>query len=106
MKHVVLGSLALRTEIGNIRDTEKRIAVSDYYKSAVNEYIPYTGSITKLARTMTAKVGLGGFDSLHLAFAISASADYLLTVDNDFEKASSKLNLKVQVVNPRKFWEV
>ncbi|MDR2591983.1 MAG: PIN domain-containing protein [Chitinispirillales bacterium] len=106
MNYVILGSLALRTEISKIRDTEKRIGVSDYYNSTVNEYIPYTNGITKLARTMSTNVRLGGFDSLHLAFAVTANADYLLTVDNDFEKASSKLNLKVKVINPQKFWEV
>ncbi|MDR2728548.1 MAG: hypothetical protein LBB56_05390, partial [Chitinispirillales bacterium] len=104
MDYTIVGSLALRTEIDEISDTEKHQAVSNFYKSAVNEYIPLTDTIIEHGRIMSATAGLGGFDGLHLAFAESAGADYLLTVDNQFEKASSKLNLKVKVINPLKFW--
>ena len=104
MDYIITGSLALRTEIDKISDTEKHLAVSNFYKSAVNEYIPLTDNIIEQGRTMSAAAGLGGFDGLHLAFAESAGADYLLTVDNKFEKASGKLHLKVKVINPLKFW--
>jgi len=106
MNYVIVGSLAIRTEIDEINDTEKHLAVTNFYKSAVNEYIQLTGSIIEQGRTMSQMAGLGGFDGLHLAFAEAAGADYLLTVDNKFEKASGKLNLKVKVINPLKFWGV
>jgi hypothetical protein len=42
-------------------------------------------------------------DRFHLAFAENYS-DILLTTDLRFEKACSKLNLKIKVVNPMNYF--
>jgi len=42
-------------------------------------------------------------DGFHLAFAENANVDILLTTDNKFEKAVSKLSLKLKVINPLKY---
>ena len=43
------------------------------------------------------------FDRFHLSFAENADADVLLTTDDNFEKACSKLVLSIKVMNPLNF---
>lgn len=42
-------------------------------------------------------------DSLHMAAAEAAQTDAMLTTDDKLEKAASKIDLKIAVVNPLKF---
>jgi hypothetical protein len=42
-------------------------------------------------------------DRFHLSFAEDAEADVLLTMDDKFEKACSKISLKTEVKNPLNF---
>jgi predicted nucleic acid-binding protein len=43
------------------------------------------------------------FDRFHLSFVENAEADVLLTTDDKFEKACSRINLKIKVMNPLNF---
>ena len=101
----IVGSLVLLSEISEIKNVEKRRFIEEFYNTSVNEEIPLTGDIIKHARLLTQTQNLDDFDGLHLAAAIAAGADVLLTTDDDFEKRCSGLSLKIKVMNPVNFGE-
>jgi len=99
---IIVGSAAIITELRYIRDTEKRGNVLTFYKSATVELIRPTADILSRTQKLIAQ-GLGDFDAAHVALAEAAKADYVLTVDDDFERTASKLKLTVNVINPSNF---
>ncbi|MDR0305407.1 MAG: hypothetical protein LBI42_01070 [Chitinispirillales bacterium] len=98
----ILGSLAVKVEFNRISDSIKREDVELLYNSVVSAHLPYTLNIKKRADALTA-IGVGKYDSFHIAFAESAKADYLLTVDKKFVNKSNNLKVSVKVINPLDF---
>jgi predicted nucleic acid-binding protein len=60
-------------------------------------------SILKRVKELSEKTTIRTLDRFHLAFAENANVDVLLTTDDKFEKACSKMNLTIKVMNPLNF---
>ena len=56
-----------------------------------------------MVKELSRKTKIRTLDSFHLSFAEIFNLDVLLTTDIKFEKACSKMNLKVKVINPIKY---
>ena len=102
-RYAIIGSFAVKTEIGQITDNKKRRAVESHYKKTVVGTVKPTAQIITRAVELELK-GLRMMDSRHLAAAEAAGADYLLTTDMDFIKKCSNPNFTtVKVINPLNF---
>jgi len=100
---VIIGSSALDFEINNTADTEKREKVKYFYNKSITTKIDYTTEILKRAQDYKKNTGIRTLDIFHLSFAEYCNVDILLTTDIKFEKACSKLDLKIKVLNPLKY---
>jgi predicted nucleic acid-binding protein len=101
--HIILGSVALDEEIGEITDTTKHDDVLNFYKRSATERAFYIQAAFDHINAITLGINIKAYDKLHLSFATAAGADYLLTTDKPFEKICAKLKLSVKVINPLKF---
>jgi len=100
----IIGSAAVDAEIEDIKkDDSKRKLVRAFYERTVTKELTETTSIIERARELNAQGIYGEFDSYHVAFAEADGVDFLLTTDNRFERAASKLDLKTMVINPINF---
>jgi len=63
----------------------------------------YNINIFNRVKELSEQIKIRTLDSFHLSFAEYSDADVLLTTDKKFEKACSKMNLKVKVMNPVKY---
>jgi len=99
----IIGGLTVILEIRKIRDNRRRSATERLYNRViVGNALTSPRSIIR-ANELNLK-GIGYMDSLHLAAAEAAKADYLLTTDIDFIKKCSKPNFTtVKVINPLDF---
>lgn len=77
---------------------ERKIAIEDFFKYAIID-IDETEEIIEIAE-IAKNTGLKTKDSLHIACAIVADCDYLLTTDKGFLKYKDN---KIQVLNPMQF---
>jgi len=98
----IIGSSAVVSEIGNIRDIAKRGNVENFYNDSIDDHIDLTDDMIARAQVLRS-AGLGVFDSYHLVCAETVGANFLLTTDVDFIKAASRLNTAVRVINPLNF---
>jgi len=103
--YTILGSMTLDVEIGKIesKDTEKYADVSDFYRQTVTERATAKKHVFDHYAPLAVKAGVRGPDVFHLCFAISARADYLVTTDKKFIKATERMVLPVTVINPTNF---
>ena len=99
----IIGSPILDFEIDQIDDIEKKDKVKYFYTHTITTKIDYTIEIFERAQELSQLTNIKTLDKFHLAFAENADADILLTTDIKFEKASSKLDLKIKVINPLKY---
>jgi predicted nucleic acid-binding protein len=99
-KLIIVSSQFVKYEIDCIRVKEKRDKVLDFYHC--DEYHVLNNGMSKLAKYYQT-FNLKTFDSLHLAAAESAKADYLLTTDIDFIQYSKRFTHNVKVINPCDF---
>ena len=101
--YCIAGSMAVTSEIGDIRNAEKRKVVETFFDETINLYFIITTSEVARAHTLKAE-GLGDMDSLHLAAAESVGADALLTTDDPFIRICARKKLSfVKVINPLNF---
>jgi len=100
----IVGSSALDIEIEQIKDIAKKEKVKIFYEQTITQKMKITDDILKKMQEMSEEVNIKKFDLLHLLLAENANANVLLTTDDKFEKASSKLNPKVKVLNPIKYF--
>jgi predicted nucleic acid-binding protein len=100
----IIGSSALDLEIERINDIEKKVKVKYFYDQTITTKVSYSTAIFKRVQELSEQTGIRTLDRFHLAFAENANVDILLTTDNKFEKAVSKLNLKLKVINPLKYF--
>ena len=98
--YVIVGSLAVVSELKNIKNDLIRSVILKYYVDAISESVILSEKESARAQSLQSD-GVGVMDSQHLAAAESAGASYLLTVDDDFIKIVAEKNLsKVNVINP------
>jgi predicted nucleic acid-binding protein len=98
--NVIVGSPALEIEIEQIGNIEKQEKIKIFYAQTINKKIEYNVDILKRVKELSEQSRIRTLDKFHLIFAEYAGADILLTTDDKFEKACSKLNLHVRVMNP------
>jgi len=99
----IAGSPALDLEIEQINDIEKKDKVKYFYDQTITTKTKYSSAILKRIQELSKQTGMRTLDRFHLAFAENANVDILLTTDAKFENAASKLNLKINVINPLKY---
>lgn len=97
---LLIGSIALDSEIEQTPDLEKKQKVKDLLTLAKTKI-----SLTEVIKTRTktlVKLGFKSFDALHLAYAESGTVDVFLTTDDRLlNKATfNQAILKVPVKNP------
>ncbi|GBF82452.1 PIN domain-containing protein [Aphanothece sacrum] len=97
---LLIGSIALDSEIEQTPDLEKKQQVKDLLTLAKTK-ISLTEVIQKRTKTLV-KLGFKSFDALHLAYAESGIVDVFLTTDDRLlNKATlNQAILKVPVKNP------
>jgi len=101
--YVIIGSVAVTSEVGLIRNAEKRGVIDGFYYSTISGNVPLVMSDFVRAQALEAE-GLGDMDALHLAAAEAAGVDVLLTTDVDFLRICANKNLsRVRVINPLTF---
>ena len=98
----IIGSDVLSLEMARIFDEDKKQKIKDLYEITGTK-VRYTEHIFERAREIMSKSSIRAFDSLHISCAEKARADILLTTDDAFEKASSRLELSIKVMNPIKY---
>jgi len=100
---VIIGSSALDLEIDQISDIEKKEKVKYFYNQTITMKIDYTADILKRVRDLSERTNIRTLDRFHLSFAEYSDADILLTTDAKFERAYSKLNLNMKVINQLRY---
>jgi predicted nucleic acid-binding protein len=95
----IVGSPMLILEISEIKKTEIRRKVMEFYTNNVTRKTPMTVEV-EVRATVLQTGGLKVKDSFHAALAEAAGVDYLLTTDVKFESIAARLNLKTKVINP------
>jgi predicted nucleic acid-binding protein len=101
--HRIIGSLAVIFELDRIKDVEKREKIKGFYFDTIEGNLPVSAQSRARADVLKAE-GLGDMDSIHLAVAEEAEADFLLTGDADFIRICAKKNFSaVKVINPLMF---
>jgi predicted nucleic acid-binding protein len=99
----IIGSFALDLEINQIGDIEKREKVKYFYDQTITTKTDYTANILKRVKELSEQANIRTLDRFHLSFAEYSDVDIFLTTDTKFEKASSKLNLRMKVINPLRY---
>ena len=96
----IVGSPALDLEIDQIDNVDKRDKIKYFYNQAITEKITYDHNVINRVKELSENSNIKTLDSFHLSFAEKSNVDILLTTDTKFEKACSKMELKVKVINP------
>ncbi|MCL2442862.1 MAG: PIN domain-containing protein [Treponema sp.] len=99
----IIGSSALDLEIEQIDNIEKRDKIKYFYYHAITKKLDYNINVFNRVKELSEHTKIRTLDSFHLSFAEYSDVDVLLTTDKKFEKACSKMNLKVKVMNPIKY---
>ena len=99
----IIGSAALEFEIDKIANIKKKEKVKYFYNQTITIKVNYKADVLKRVQELSEQTNIRTLDKFHLSFAETSGADVLLTTDDKFEKASSKLNLKLKVINPLKY---
>jgi len=101
---VIIGSPALDFEIDNIENIEKKEKVKIFYNQTITIKADYTTEIFTRVQELHKQTSIRTLDIFHLSIAELNGADILFTTDIRFEKAVSKLNLNIKVINPLKYF--
>ena len=99
----IFGSPALDLEIDQINNFEKREKIKYIYNQTITSKMDYNENVLNRVNDLSEKTKIRTFDSFHLSFAENFGVDILFTTDTRFEKACSKINLKIKVINPIKY---
>ena len=87
-------------EIDQIDNIEKREKIKYFYHQTITEKTDYTENVLNRVKELSEQTNIKTLDSFHLSFAENSDVDVLLTTDSRFEKACSKMDLKIKVMNP------
>jgi predicted nucleic acid-binding protein len=99
----IIGSYALDLEINQIGDAEKREKIKYFYDKTITTKFKYSANVYKRVKELSEQTNIRTLDRFHLSFAEISGVDIFLTTDTKFEKAGSKLNLKMKITNPLKY---
>lgn len=99
----IIGSEALKYEVLNIRDHDRRESVLTFYRNSVIMELPLTKEAIAYAKQLREQSSLKLLDSLHVALAEQSSVSALLTTDERMLRTCQKLKLKLNVMNPIEF---
>ncbi|MCD7731882.1 MAG: hypothetical protein LUH56_00360 [Oscillospiraceae bacterium] len=100
----LVGSDVLVFELNNISDFDKRSQVFNDY-NGVDETVELSDSNRLRANQIQEHSNIRASDSAHIACAEEAGADVMLTTDYKLIKMASRLDLEVEVMNPRDYIE-
>ncbi|GBR77618.1 hypothetical protein RDn1_277 [Candidatus Termititenax dinenymphae] len=98
----IVGSDILNFEINQMADPEKQRKVKEL-QTIVCSTVKYTKSILVRATEIMNLSSMRVVDSLHIACAEKANCEVLLTTDDKLEKASSRVDLSIKIMNPLKY---
>jgi hypothetical protein len=101
--YTIYGSATLEEEINANPKEGKRADAMTLYNATVTNRAIYEENSFDYYAPLARGVGIRGYDVFHLCLAIAAGADYLLTVDKKFVKATAKVGLPILVINPLNF---
>ncbi|MBQ7220910.1 MAG: hypothetical protein IJS28_08030 [Synergistaceae bacterium] len=96
---VIIGSDAIHDEINDIHSEARKSAVQEKY-SAAGEYVAYDEAVNNRTYYFMFKANVHEKDARHLACAEKGEANVFLTTDYRLIKASFRLKLNFQVMNP------
>jgi hypothetical protein len=96
----IIGSPVLDLEIDQIDNIEKRDKIKYFYQQTINKKIDYSIDVFNRVKELSEQTKIKTLDSFHLSFAEKSDVDILLTTDSKFEKACSKIKLRIKVMNP------
>jgi predicted nucleic acid-binding protein len=101
----ILGSAALDAEIGQIAASNpvKYAKVWGLYKHTITGKAEFVDTAFDYVEPIADAAGIAGLDIHHLAFAVGAGVDYLITTDEGFIASASNLKVSVRVINPLAF---
>jgi len=99
----IVGSSVLDLEIDKIDNIEKKEKVKYFFNQTITTKVNYTSNILERVQELSEQTNIRTLDKFHLSFAEYSNADILLTTDAKFEKACSKLDLKIKVINPLRY---
>ena len=99
----IIGSPVLDIEMDQIGNIEKREKVINFHDQTINKKLEYNINTFKRVKELSEQSTMRTFDRFHLSFAENADVDVLLTTDDKFEKACSKLVLNIKIMNPLNF---
>ncbi|MCD8006823.1 MAG: PIN domain-containing protein [Oscillospiraceae bacterium] len=100
----LVGSDVLTFEFGKISDRDKRTQILRDY-SNVDEVIEISDSNKSRANQIQELSNIHAFDAAHIACAEEAGADVMLTTDYKLIKMASRIDLELEVMNPRDCFE-
>jgi hypothetical protein len=101
--YTIFGSMALDKEIGKIKAPKKHRMVLGFYRRTATERATAKKTVFDHFAPIASLAGISRPDTLHLCYAISAGADYLLTTDDDFINIAAGMAIPVKVINPLNF---
>ncbi|MCD8077567.1 MAG: PIN domain-containing protein [Lachnospiraceae bacterium] len=98
----IIASAALSSEISRITNFERQQGIMGLYQIP-GEFVNLTEEIKRRAAEIRGVSRIQTFDSYHIASAEAANADVLLSTDDKLVRMASRLQLKVEVMNPLQF---
>ena len=99
---ILIGSDIIALEISKNKDPIKMQKVTLLHEGATMQ-VKYNAHIKQRAEDFR-NSGVKLFDSLHMASAEYAQADMFFTVDKQLLNASTRTDIKINVVNPLNFY--
>ena len=97
-KWTLVSSEAVDLEINKIRNADKSKKILALLSVTGEKLVLSEAAIARSSELQ--KHGIKPMDSLHLAVAEIAKVDVLLTTDDAFLRAASRINLNITVANP------
>jgi predicted nucleic acid-binding protein len=95
---ILVSSAIIDVELSKLRDIGKLEKIQAIYATA-KERFSMSPQVEQRAEFLR-KHGIKEFDSFHMAIAEIRGADVLLTTDDRFLRAASKLKLNIKISNP------
>ncbi|MCL2350062.1 MAG: hypothetical protein FWC67_01150 [Defluviitaleaceae bacterium] len=97
----LVGSDVINSEIGKIKDLDKRKKAIEYCGLAKIDCATSDKTIKRAIHLQD--IGFGVFDSMHIALAEEARVDALITTDDKMISLAGRANLCLKVINPLKW---
>jgi hypothetical protein len=95
----------LDAEISQIATSNavKYAKVWNLYRNTITGMADFVDTAFNYVEPIADAAGIVGLDIHHLAFAVGAGVDYLITTDEGFIASASNIKTSVRVINPLNF---